>query len=330
MGYAFISYSHVQESSASALKDILNANGIRTWMAPEDIPAGSSYASEIIRAIRECSCFILLLTRDSMNSQMVERELERAVHYDKTIFPVKLEDVVLNDQFEFFLSTNQFIAMDKTDSRSGEMSRLLSVVAGCTGTPPKRKPAAVEAGSSTACASTSGGFAQYYTVKKAAGSPAGTAKSGGFAQYYTARKEAASPTSAAKGYGSAKPYAPTVENPYARYVAHDDEDARYTATFKPVQSKAAPRPISPEALIHEIEIKKFGIQRNGYSREEVDIYLDDLCDQLESPDRKKLITERSKELLVKTFSTEDKGYSIKEVCDYLFEIAKKLDSITGM
>ncbi len=39
MGYAFISYSHVQASSAGAIKEILNKNGIRTWMAPGDISA---------------------------------------------------------------------------------------------------------------------------------------------------------------------------------------------------------------------------------------------------------------------------------------------------
>ena len=276
-------------------------------MAPEDIPAGSSYASEIIRAIRECSCFILLLTRDSMNSQMVERELERAVHYDKTVFPVKLEDVVLNDQFEFFLSTNQFIAMDKIDSRSGEMSRLLSVVAGCTGAPPKRKPAAAENGSSAAGASTGGGFAQYCTVKKAASSPGG----------------------AAKGNGSVKPYAPTAGNPYARYVAHVDEDARYTATFKPVQPKPAQRSFTPVTLIHEIEIKEFSIQRNGYSREEVDNYLDDLCDLLDHSNWKSLMDRQGPNLVNKTFRTESIGYAVEEVRGFLKVISEALETFTA-
>ena len=79
MGHAFISYNKEQLSSANRLKDLLNANGIRTWMAPDDIRPGQKYPVAINMAIRNCSCLVLLLTNDSMNSEHVERELDIAL-----------------------------------------------------------------------------------------------------------------------------------------------------------------------------------------------------------------------------------------------------------
>ena len=110
---------------------LLNRNGIRTWMAPGDIPPGSKYAAEINRAIKHCACFILMLTNDAQKSQWVEREIERAINYNKMIIPVQLENVVLNDQFELYLSTDQMIAIEKIDDQSEEVSRLLAVVGEC-------------------------------------------------------------------------------------------------------------------------------------------------------------------------------------------------------
>ena len=37
--------------------------------------------------------------------------------------------------------------------------------------------------------------------------------------------------------GTGKPYGKTVENPYARYTSGGDEDAAYTASFKPEESR---------------------------------------------------------------------------------------------
>ena len=58
---------------------LLMKNSIKCWMAPYDIPTGSKYAYVINNAIEYCSCFVLLLTEDSQNSEFVEKEVERAV-----------------------------------------------------------------------------------------------------------------------------------------------------------------------------------------------------------------------------------------------------------
>lgn len=133
MGYAFISYSTKNQASADSVRELFRKNSIETWMAPGDIPAGSKYAMVINRAIKDCSCFVLLLTDDSQNSVWVSKEVERAVNYRKAVITIRLEDVVLNDEFEFYISTDQVVAMYKIDEASDEAQKVLAAVTAYAG-----------------------------------------------------------------------------------------------------------------------------------------------------------------------------------------------------
>lgn len=125
MGYVFISYSSKNRDTADAFKNLLNKNNIETWMAPHDIPVGSKYASVIGKSIKNCSCFLLLLTYDSQGSIWVAKEVERAINYKKPIVPIQLEDVILNDEFEMYLSTDQILAIKTIDETTSEIQNLI-------------------------------------------------------------------------------------------------------------------------------------------------------------------------------------------------------------
>ena len=118
MGYAFISYSTKNRDSAVKLRQLLIDNNIKPWIAPNDIPIGSKYPVAINRAIKECSCFILLLTKDAQESAWVPKEIERAINYTKPLITIKLDDVILNDEFEFYISTDQIVAAPCIDGSS--------------------------------------------------------------------------------------------------------------------------------------------------------------------------------------------------------------------
>ena len=133
MGYAFISYSTKNQALADSVRELFRKNSVETWMAPGDIPAGSKYAMVINRAIKDCSCFVLLLTDDSQNSVWVSKEVERAVNYRKAVITIRLEDVVLNDEFEFYISTDQVVAMNKIDENSDEAQKVLAAVTAYAG-----------------------------------------------------------------------------------------------------------------------------------------------------------------------------------------------------
>lgn len=128
MGYTFISYSTKNQTAADAMREFLLKNQIDVWMAPFDIPAGSKYAEVINKAIKGCSCVVLILTEASQNSIWVAKEVERAVNYQKPIIPVQMEDIILNDEFEFYISSSQVVAVQKINEESEELSKIVSSV----------------------------------------------------------------------------------------------------------------------------------------------------------------------------------------------------------
>ena len=128
MGYAFISYSSKNQQMADSFRTLFNQNGIGTWMAPGDIPFGSTYTSTINRAIKEASCFVLLLSESAQSSKWVPNETERAVSYGKTIFTILLDDVPMNDDFEFMLSTSQAVAIRKIDDSDEKIKQLVVAI----------------------------------------------------------------------------------------------------------------------------------------------------------------------------------------------------------
>lgn len=134
MGYAFISYSSKNQSSADAMRELFKKNKIDTWMAPYDIPAGSKYAAVITRAIRDCSCFVLLLSNDSQASDAVDSEVElAALTFKKSIIIVELEKVILNDAFTFYIHNKHIIALHKIYEKSPEVKKVLDAVKAYTG-----------------------------------------------------------------------------------------------------------------------------------------------------------------------------------------------------
>ena len=139
MGYAFISYSTKNQAMADAIRNTFTANKIDTWMAPYSIPPGSKYAQSITNAIRNCSCFVLILSNASQASEAVDSEVELAtLTFKKHIITVQIEDVVLNDAFTFYIHNKQILTIDSVDVTKPAMQSVLAAViesAGQTLTP---------------------------------------------------------------------------------------------------------------------------------------------------------------------------------------------------
>ena len=127
-GYGFISYSTKNQMAADSVNNLLQEEGIKTWMAPNDIPAGGKYAQVINRALKDCACLILILSNDAQNSTWVSKEVERAISYNKPIIPIQIEDVILNDEFEFYISTDQIVAVQKIDRNLKEIKNILASI----------------------------------------------------------------------------------------------------------------------------------------------------------------------------------------------------------
>ncbi len=125
----FVSYSSQDRKLVDTILNMMNDAGISYWIAPEMIPAGSSYAREIPRAIRECEVFLLILSSTSQKSIWVEKEIDSAISNHKTIIPFQIDEIPLNDTFRFYLNNVQMISYTiNKESAMAELKRQLAML----------------------------------------------------------------------------------------------------------------------------------------------------------------------------------------------------------
>lgn len=108
--FVFISYSTADSVIAYQVRQVLEKNGIRCWMAPESIPAGGDYGQEIPQAIEGCSAFLLLLSEASQSSNWVPKELGLAIGKRKKVIPFQIDNAEITTAFNFYLTNSQRIS----------------------------------------------------------------------------------------------------------------------------------------------------------------------------------------------------------------------------
>jgi TIR domain len=100
---AFISYASADKAAADAACAVLEAAGIRCWVAPRDISPGREYAAAIIDAIDQCRVMVLIFSASANDSPQVRREIERAASKGVAIMPLRIEKVAPTKSMEYFL-----------------------------------------------------------------------------------------------------------------------------------------------------------------------------------------------------------------------------------
>jgi hypothetical protein len=105
----FISHSSIDKAVSDAVCAGLENGGIRCWVAPRDVQPGRSFAGEITRAIQESKIMVLIFSAHSNNSEQVLREVQLAVTSHLHIIQFRIEDVLLNDDLKYFLSTPHWL-----------------------------------------------------------------------------------------------------------------------------------------------------------------------------------------------------------------------------
>jgi hypothetical protein len=96
----FISYSSKDEPFAKRLYSDLQSNGIRCWFAPEDLKIGDRIRVGIDESIRNYDKLLLILSKRSVASDWVEKEVETAMERERNekctvLFPIRLDDEVI-------------------------------------------------------------------------------------------------------------------------------------------------------------------------------------------------------------------------------------------
>ncbi|MGI9507977.1 MAG: toll/interleukin-1 receptor domain-containing protein, partial [Geminicoccaceae bacterium] len=95
----FISYSTHDKRFAKRLYDDLQNNGVRCWFAPQDLKIGDPIRTIIDEAIHIYDKLLLVLSKNSVTSRWVEKEVETAFEKERktdstVLFPIKLDGAV--------------------------------------------------------------------------------------------------------------------------------------------------------------------------------------------------------------------------------------------
>jgi hypothetical protein len=128
MSHVFISHASVNYDVAERICQLIEAQGVKCWIAPRDIRAGHEYALEIMEGIAQCSAMVLVLTTPANDSTFVKREVERAVSRKKPVIPIRMEDVMPAPSLELFVSGSHWIDawVQGLDAKAGELHSALA------------------------------------------------------------------------------------------------------------------------------------------------------------------------------------------------------------
>ena len=98
----FISYSAEDDDFAKRIHADLQNSGVRCWFAPHDLPIGGKILDEIYKAIPGYEKLLIILSKHSIGSTWVEKEVKKALAEEDTrqpkqtvLLPIRLDDAVM-------------------------------------------------------------------------------------------------------------------------------------------------------------------------------------------------------------------------------------------
>jgi hypothetical protein len=96
----FISYSTKDQEFAERLHADLQNSGVRCWFVPHDLPIGAKIWDAIDGAIKLRDRLLLILSKNSIDSDWIEDEVQKVFAEERerkqpVLFPVRIDDAVM-------------------------------------------------------------------------------------------------------------------------------------------------------------------------------------------------------------------------------------------
>ncbi len=97
----FISHSSKNKDISEKIYSDLQSNGVRCWFAPEDMIIGSKLRVAIDKAIVKYDKLLLVISKDSIESQWVEQEVEKALQKERqekrlVLVPIRIDNNIFD------------------------------------------------------------------------------------------------------------------------------------------------------------------------------------------------------------------------------------------
>ncbi len=105
-----ISHSSKDNESAQRVKKVLEDNGFSCWLDNDNIPLGADFVSKIAEAMRNCEVVVVLVSKNSQDSDWVRNEVTEAKSQKKLVIPYMIQDFEPNDTFKLCLGNAQRVS----------------------------------------------------------------------------------------------------------------------------------------------------------------------------------------------------------------------------
>ena len=123
----FVSYSRQDNDKVQALTGQLRAAGIRLWMDVRNIDGAAMWGEEIVNAVAKSKVLLLLVSKSSVTSQNVVKEVLLASEHKGHILPVDLEPTEIPGSLRYALAGIQHIEYFRGDPDEAMKSVLRSL-----------------------------------------------------------------------------------------------------------------------------------------------------------------------------------------------------------
>lgn len=114
---------------ADAICTRLEERGLRCWIAPRNILAGSqNYDRDILKGVENCRLFLLVSSFKSIYSEDCEMELKAAVLADKVLYSYRIDDTPYDGVFDKALAKVQWL--DASDDPYAHLEQMVVDIKG--------------------------------------------------------------------------------------------------------------------------------------------------------------------------------------------------------
>ncbi len=105
----FISYSSADKQAADQICAALEQAGHACWIAPRNIEPGDDYPAAILAGVQGAHLLVVIISDTAIASPHILTEINHAFSEKKPIIPFRLSPVALPPNFDYFLSTSQWL-----------------------------------------------------------------------------------------------------------------------------------------------------------------------------------------------------------------------------
>lgn len=123
-----VSYSSRERQQVLQIVQRLRAAGVAVWIDQSGIDGAQRWSEEIVNAIEACKTVLLMVSRNSMQSENISKEVSIAWEGGKQFLPLYLEEATIPKSMRYPLSGIQHIKLYEGDPEAKFVSVLRSLV----------------------------------------------------------------------------------------------------------------------------------------------------------------------------------------------------------